>query len=63
VALPRRTGGIGLREAYEAKRGLSWFSMKLPSKVASEQVYLTVSIMLARSLRLPDVELKAFNRG
>lgn len=49
--------------AYEANRGLSWFSMKLPSRVESAHVDLTLLIMSYSSLMLPDVELKALRRG
>ncbi len=51
------------RGAYEANRGLSWFSMKLPSRVESAQVDLTLLIMSYSSLMLPDVELNALRRG
>lgn len=48
---------------YEAKRGLSWFSAKLPRRVESLQVDFTVLIMLYRSAMLPEVDWKALRRG
>lgn len=54
---------IWVRGAYEANRGLSWFSMKLPRRVESAHVDLTLLIMSYSSLMLPDVELKALRRG
>ena len=35
-----------VEETYCANRGLSWFSMKFPSKVGSEQLEATELIML-----------------
>lgn len=48
---------------YEAKRGLSWFSRKVPRRVESLQVDFTVLIMLYRSVMLPEVDWKALRRG
>lgn len=45
--------------SYEANRGLSWFSIKLPSKVGSAQSDATELIMLYRLLMLPLVDWNA----
>ena len=47
----------------EAKRGLSWFSLKVPSKLVSLQELLTALIASARSDMLPVVLEKAEKRG
>lgn len=47
----------------EPKRGTSWFSLKVPSRLGSWQESWTVWMVETRSETEPEVDLKASIRG
>ena len=50
-------------EVREGKRGLSWFSRKVPKSVGSLQSDLMLRTSEARAAMLPEVDWKALVRG